>query len=42
MLPNVNARIHPVVAIQSYVADDDAMVRDCMKVKGYDIRVQTK
>jgi hypothetical protein len=38
------------VAIQSYVADsqdrtsniDDAMVRDCMKAKGYDIRVQTK
>jgi hypothetical protein len=38
------------VAIQSYVADsqdrtsniDDAMVRDCMKAKGYDIQVQTK
>jgi hypothetical protein len=38
------------VAIQSYVADsqdrtsniDDAMVHDCMKAKGYDIRVQTK
>ena len=38
------------VAIQSYVADsrdrtsniDDAMVRDCMKAKGYDIRVLTK
>jgi hypothetical protein len=38
------------VVIQSYVADsqdrtsniDDAMVRDCMKAKGYDIRVQTK
>ena len=37
------------VAIRSYVADsqdrtytDDAMVRDCMKAKGYDIQVQTK
>jgi hypothetical protein len=38
------------VAIQSYVADsrdrtsniDDAMVRDCMKAKGYNIRVLTK
>ena len=38
------------VAIQSYVADsedrtsynDDAMVRDCMKAKGYDIQVQSK
>ena len=38
------------VAIQGYVADshdrtsniDDAMVRDCMKAKGYDIQVQTK
>jgi hypothetical protein len=38
------------VAVQSYVADsqdrgsyiDDAMVRDCMKAKGYDIQVQRK
>jgi hypothetical protein len=38
------------VAIQSFVADsqdrashvDNAMVRDCMKTKGYDIQVQTK
>jgi hypothetical protein len=38
------------VAIQSHVADsqdrtlyiDDAMVRDCMKAKGYTIQVQTK
>ena len=39
-----------LVAIQSHVADsqdrtsyiDDAMARDCMKAKGYDIQVQTK
>ena len=38
------------VAIQSHVANsqdrtmyiDDAMVRDCMKAKGYTIQVQTK
>jgi hypothetical protein len=38
------------VAIQSYVADshdrtthiDDAMVRDCMKAKGYAIQVETE
>jgi hypothetical protein len=38
------------VAIRSYVADtqdrtsysDDAMVRDCMKGKGYTVQVETK
>jgi hypothetical protein len=38
------------VAIQSYVADSqdrtsyvaDAMVRDCMKAKGYAVQIQTK
>jgi len=37
------------VAIRSYVADnqnrtytDDAMVRDCMKAKGYTIQLETK
>jgi len=44
-------RLNPsFVAMQSYVADsqdrtwhvDNAMVRDCMKAKGYDIQLQTK
>jgi hypothetical protein len=45
-----NRRNPSFVAIQGHVADshdrnsyiDDAMVRDCMKAKGYDIQLQSK
>jgi hypothetical protein len=46
-----NRRNPSFVAIQSYAAEsqarrtsyvDDAMVRDCMKAKGYAVQIQTK
>ena len=49
IFPNVNAQ-NPFVGIQSCVADPqvrtahigDAMARDCMKAKDYDIQVQNE